>query len=85
MKFSGIGPKAADCVLLFAFQKYDAFPVDVWIRRMMREYYLTTLNRDSPLTGREYNEIRTFARNHFGEYCGIAQEYLYAAREGSKT
>jgi N-glycosylase/DNA lyase len=85
MKFSGIGPKAADCVLLFAFQKYDAFPVDVWIRRMMREYYLTTLNRDGPLTGREYNEIRTFARNHFGEYCGIAQEYLYAAREGSKT
>ena len=36
MKFSGIGPKAADCVLLFAFQKYDAFPVDVWIRRMMK-------------------------------------------------
>jgi N-glycosylase/DNA lyase len=85
MKFSGIGPKAADCILLFAFQKYDAFPVDVWIRRIMREHYLTKLDRDDALTGREYNEIRTFARKHFGEYCGYAQEYLYAAREDSKT
>ncbi|MGA9622282.1 DNA-3-methyladenine glycosylase family protein, partial [Methanoregula sp.] len=85
MKFSGIGPKAADCVLLFAFQKYDAFPVDVWIRRMMRENYLTTLSQDGALSDREYNEILIFARKHFGKYCGIAQEYLYAAREGSKT
>ncbi len=85
MKFSGIGPKAADCTLLFAFQKYDAFPVDVWIRRLMRENYLTKLSQDGALSGREYNEIRTFARKHFGKYCGIAQEYLYAAREGSKT
>ncbi len=85
MKFSGIGPKAADCVLLFAFQKFEAFPVDVWIRRIMGAHYLTTLNPDAPLTGREYDGIRTFARKHFGAYCGIAQEYLYAAREGSKT
>jgi N-glycosylase/DNA lyase len=82
MKFSGIGPKAADCVLLFAFQKYEAFPVDVWIRRIMREHYITTLSNDSALTGWEYDTIRRFARQHFGEYCGYAQEYLYAAREG---
>jgi len=82
MKFSGIGPKAADCVLLFAFQKYEAFPVDVWIRRIMREHYLPALSNDSALTGWEYDTIRRFARKHFGEYCGYAQEYLYAAREG---
>ncbi|HNX17587.1 MAG TPA: DNA glycosylase [Methanoregula sp.] len=81
MKFSGIGPKAADCVLLFAFQKYDAFPVDVWIRRIMREHYLPELSNGSALTGWEYDTIRRFARKHFGEYCGYAQEYLYAARE----
>jgi N-glycosylase/DNA lyase len=81
MKFSGIGPKAADCVLLFAFQKYEAFPVDVWIRRIMREHYITTLTSDSALTGWEYDTIRRFARHHFGEYCGYAQEYLYAARD----
>ena len=84
-KFPGIGPKAADCVLLFAFQKYEAFPVDVWIRRIMREHYLPELPQDTALTGREYDAIRTFARKHFGPYCGIAQEYIYAAREGSKT
>jgi len=81
MKFSGIGPKAADCVLLFAFQKYEAFPVDVWIRRIMREHYITTLTSDSALTGWEYDTIHRFARHHFGEYCGYAQEYLYAARD----
>jgi N-glycosylase/DNA lyase len=82
MKLKGVGPKAADCILLFAFQKYEAFPVDVWIRRIMREHYLTTLSEDSALTGWEYDAIRRFARQHFGEHCGYAQEYLYAAREG---
>ena len=82
MKLKGVGPKAADCILLFAFQKYEAFPVDVWIRRIMQQNYLPDLSAGSPLTGREYDAIRRFAREHFGEYCGYAQEYLYAAREG---
>ena len=81
MTFPGIGPKAADCVLLFAFQQYEAFPVDVWIRRIMQQQYLPSLNCDASLSNREYDTIRRFARNHFGEYCGYAQEYLYAARE----
>jgi len=82
MKLKGVGPKAADCILLFAFQKYEAFPVDVWIRRIMRKHYLPDIPGDAPLTIREYDTIRSFARHHFGEYCGYAQEYLYAAREG---
>ncbi|MCX6684407.1 MAG: 8-oxoguanine DNA glycosylase [Methanoregula sp.] len=82
MKMKGVGPKAADCILLFAFQKYESFPVDVWIRRIMREHYLPDLPGNAPLTTREYDTIRSFARNHFGNYCGFAQEYLYAAREG---
>jgi N-glycosylase/DNA lyase len=82
MKLHGIGPKAADCILLFSFQKYEAFPVDVWIRRIMQEHYLPDLSPDAPLTNRGYDAIRRFAREHFGEYCGWAQEYLYAAREG---
>jgi N-glycosylase/DNA lyase len=80
MKLHGVGPKAADCILLFAFQKNEAFPVDVWIRRIMQEHYLPDLSLDAPLTNREYDTIRRFAREHFGEYCGWAQEYLYAAR-----
>lgn len=82
VKLSGIGPKAADCILLFAFQKYESFPVDVWIRRIMRDHYIPSLNASPSLTGWEYDTIRLFARRHFGEYCGYAQEYLYAAREG---
>jgi N-glycosylase/DNA lyase len=82
IKLKGVGPKAADCILLFAFQKYDSFPVDVWIRRIMTENYLPDLLKNSPLTVRDYDTIRNFARNHFGIYCGYAQEYLYAARKG---
>jgi N-glycosylase/DNA lyase len=82
MKLHGVGPKAADCILLFAFQKYEAFPVDVWIRRIMQEHYLPELKTGAPLTGREYDMIRRFAREHFGKHCGWAQEYLYAGREG---
>lgn len=82
MQCAGVGPKAADCILLFAFQKYEAFPVDVWIRRIMRDHYLPELSTGSPLTSREYDMIRRYAREHFGEYCGYAQEYLYGAREG---
>ena len=82
MKLHGVGPKAADCILLFAFQKYEAFPVDVWIRRIMQQHYLPELGMDSPLTSREYDRVRQFAREHFGKFCGYAQEYLYAAREG---
>lgn len=82
MGLPGIGPKVADCILLFAFQKYEAFPVDVWIRRIMQQHYLPELGTGTPLTGKEYDMIRRFAREQFGEYCGYAQEYLYAAREG---
>ena len=82
MKLHGVGPKAADCILLFAFQKYEAFPVDVWIRRIMQQNYIKTLTLDAGLTYRDYDTIRQFARGHFGKYCGYAQEYLYAAREG---
>ena len=82
MKLKGVGPKAADCILLFASQKYEAFPVDIWIRRIMQENYLKTLSTTSALAGWEYDTIRRFAKKHFGEYCGYAQEYLYAARQG---
>jgi N-glycosylase/DNA lyase len=80
MSLPGVGPKAADCILLFAFQKYEAFPVDVWIRRIIHRKYLSIISPDKSLTKKEYDTIRCFARMHFGEYCGYAQEYLYAAR-----
>ncbi len=79
MKLQGVGPKAADCILLFAFLKYDAFPIDVWIQRIMR-HYLPPPAEGCPCTPREYDRISRFAREYFGPFAGYAQEYLYAAR-----
>ncbi|MDD1675624.1 MAG: 8-oxoguanine DNA glycosylase [Methanomicrobiales archaeon] len=73
-RLRGIGPKAADCILLFAFQKYESFPVDVWIRRIMQESY-------PALQGKGNEAIRRFGQEYFGTYAGYAQEYLYAARQ----
>ena len=55
--------------------------MDVLIRRIMQQQYLRE-STGSPLTSREYDAIRHFAKGHFGEYCGYAQEYLYGTREG---
>lgn len=67
-RLSGVGPKVADCVLLFSLGFYGAFPADVWIKRVMREHY-----------GFEGNDrqIYEFARERFGECAGIAQQYLF--------
>lgn len=73
-KFMGIGPKVADCIMLFSMQKYSAFPVDVWVKRAMHYFYLAP---DVSL-----KKIREFGINKFGELSGFAQQYLfYYARE----
>lgn len=68
-ELSGVGPKVADCILLFAYQKREAFPADVWIRRMLGELYGFAPKNDK--------EILQFASEHFGEYGGLAQQYLF--------
>ncbi|MEG1520322.1 MAG: 8-oxoguanine DNA glycosylase [Clostridia bacterium] len=65
----GVGEKVADCILLFAFQKYDAFPVDTWIEKLYHENYGgESVNR---------KEIRKFFIEKFGQYAGIIQQYLF--------
>lgn len=85
MKLPGVGPKVADCVLLFSLDKLEAFPIDVWMKRIVMEYYSDhfepsfvkkVLSKKS-LTRREYNKIGLFGRTHFGKFVGYAQEYLY--------
>ena len=78
-EFRGIGPKAADCILLFAFARYDAFPVDVWIRRIMLRHYMHETEGRS-FSRAEYDRIRRFARDYFGPFAGYAQEYIYCIR-----
>jgi N-glycosylase/DNA lyase len=84
----GVGSKVADCILLFSLGKLEAFPVDVWMRRIILEYYLqhfepqfvTKMKRKNGLSPREYEIIFNFGRKYFGDYLGYAQEYLYHYR-----
>lgn len=74
LRLKGVGPKVADCVLLFAFGRYEAFPVDVWITRIMQKCY-----GRSDLTS--YEKISGAGREYFGPNAGYAQEYLFCNRE----
>jgi len=65
----GVGEKVADCVALFGIEKYEAFPVDVWMARVMRYYFRH--RRVTPAA------LHDYARRHFGPYAGYAQQYLY--------
>jgi N-glycosylase/DNA lyase len=69
-RLPGVGDKIADCVLLFAFSFHEAFPVDVWIKRAVLKVYFASAEVSA-------REIQAFARSHFGEYAGYAQEYIY--------
>ena len=40
LKLDGVGPKVADCILLFALKRVDVFPIDVWVRRVMNDLYI---------------------------------------------
>jgi N-glycosylase/DNA lyase len=74
LALKGVGKKVADCVLLFAFQRYEAFPVDVWIERIMKHCY----GRGKEL--KNYEQIAGLGRQLFGQYAGYAQEYLFCDR-----
>lgn len=85
----GIGPKAADCVLLFSCDKDEAFPIDVWITRAVSKYYKSIVGRELTrklklrLSGRQnlapgtYYALSSKLRSYFGTYAGYAQQYLF--------
>lgn len=68
--FPGIGPKVADCVLLYGFQKYESFPVDVWILRVMRKLYFRNRSVSE-------GEVRRFGQKRWGNLAGYVQQYLF--------
>ncbi len=78
----GVGPKVADCALLFSLHKTNAFPIDVWMSRCIREHYASMLRIEKTvlkksLTPRTYALLSGTMRLHFGKYAGYAQQYLY--------
>jgi len=85
LSFPGVGLKVADCVSLFSFEKLEAFPVDVWIRRVIMRYYSSHFHQEfaqkvscgKSITNSEYKKLNAFGKDYFGEYAGYAQQYLY--------
>ena len=78
MKLSGVGEKVADCILLFSMAKYDAFPMDTWMKKVMQHYY-----PDESMSN--IRRVRSLGVELFGPFAGIAQQYLfYYEREQSK-
>ena len=70
LKLRGIGNKVSDCITLFALNKFDSFPIDVWIKRIMEYCYFQNQPQPIPV-------IAQFATDKFGELGGIAQQYLF--------
>jgi N-glycosylase/DNA lyase len=67
----GVGMKIANCVMLFAYERLRAFPIDVWIERVLRQHYFP---RRKKMTARQLHE---FSETYFGEHGGYAQQYLF--------
>ncbi len=74
----GVGRKIADCVLLFAYGRQDAFPMDVWVARALRELYF-------PRRRVSLKRLHEFAATHFGPNAGYAQQYLFHHARTKKT
>jgi N-glycosylase/DNA lyase len=88
----GVGPKVADCVLLYSCGKDEAFPIDVWVAKVLASSYPRLLGPalkkryahgvKVKLSPGDYDRISARVRSYFGPYAGYAQQYLFmAARE----
>ena len=70
----GVGEKVVECVLLFAYSQWQAFPVDVWIERLIRQNYFPRRRKIS------LKRLQGWAKGYFGPYAGYAQQYFYCGR-----
>ena len=74
LKLSGVGPKVADCILLFSdLKRFDVFPIDVWVRRVMNDLYI----KEDDETKVSKTKIEKLADEKFGNLKGLAQQYLF--------
>jgi N-glycosylase/DNA lyase len=67
----GVGAKIANCVMLFAYDRLRAFPIDVWIERVLKQQYFSRTRKLNA------SQLREFSRTYFGEHGGYAQQYLF--------
>ena len=74
MECRGIGAKIADCIAVFSLEKLEAFPVDVWVRRALAEWYFPMQKKPPDKAMVEW------AQGYFGKYAGYSQQYLFHGR-----
>ena len=67
MSFRGIGMKVASCILLFAYQKYDVYPIDTWVKKYMDVNYGI----------KDEKKIKDFCKEKYGKYSGLAIQYMF--------
>ena len=81
LSLPGVGPKVADCILLFSnLKRLQVFPIDVWVRRVMNDLYIKQ-QQEEKVSKKQIEEI---AQEKFGDLAGLAQQYLfYWRREGN--
>ncbi len=74
LSLPGVGPKVADCILLFSdLKRFEVFPIDVWVRRVMNDLYIH--NEDEAKVNKK--QIEKIAQEKFGDLAGLAQQYLF--------
>ena len=74
LTLSGVGSKVADCILLFSnLKRFEVFPIDVWVRRVMNDLYIK--NEDETKVNKK--QIEKIAKEKFGDLAGLAQQYLF--------
>ena len=80
LQLSGVGPKVADCILLFStLKRFEVFPIDVWVRRVMNDLYIK--NEDETKVSKK--QIEKIAIEKFGNLAGLAQQYLFYWRRNA--
>ncbi|MFZ7133643.1 MAG: DNA-3-methyladenine glycosylase family protein [Eubacteriales bacterium] len=77
MKIKGVGPKVADCILLFSMGKTECYPIDVWIKKTTEDLYFKKQVKEK--------EIKEFAANYWGNHAGFAQQYLFHYARNKKV
>lgn len=81
LKLDGVGEKIADCILLFSFDKLEAFPIDIWVIkflcRNLQQFTKIELKINSKVTSSQYKKISKEIRDRYGKYSGYVQQYIY--------
>ena len=78
MELPGVGGKVADCIMFFGLKRFEVFPVDVWVRRVMNELYIK--EEDENKVSKEL--LQNLAKEKYNELAGLAQQYLFYQRRG---